>query len=86
MTDNTSAFQKMLFSTVAAVTSKPFSPIGKMTKQILVVETFDSRYSNQRRQARGAVSNETIYKGVSKSLIHALPELLPADPLTKEVT
>ncbi len=55
MTDNTSALQRTLFSTVAAVTSQPMSPTEEKARQILVVGTSDSRSSNQRRQARGAV-------------------------------
>ncbi len=86
MTDNTSAFQRMLFPTVAAVNSQPMSPTEERARQILVVGTSDSRSSNQRRQAYGAVSNESIYEDVSKSLIDALPEFLRADPLGKKVT
>ncbi len=86
MTDNTSVFQRMLFHTVAVVTSPPMSPTEEKARQILVVGTSDSRSSNQRRQARGAVSNESIYEDVSKSLIDALLEFLRADPLAKKVT
>ena len=86
MTDNTSALQRMLFPTVAAVTSQPMSPTEERARQILVVGTSDSRSSNQRRQARGAVLKESLYEGVSKSLIDALPEFLRADPLAKKVT
>ncbi len=49
MTDNTSALQKMLFPTVATVTSQPISPTEERARQILVVGTSDSRSSNQRR-------------------------------------
>ena len=76
----------MLFPTVAAVTSQPMSPTEERARQILVVGTSDSRSSNQRRQARGAVSKESLYEDVSKSLIDALPEFLRADPLAKKVT
>ncbi len=86
MTDNTPALQRMLFPTVAAVTSQPMSPTEEKARHILVVGTSDSRSSNQRRQARRAVSNESIYEHVSKSLIDALPELLRADPLAKKIT
>ncbi len=86
MTDDTSALQKMLFSAVAAITSQPMSLTEEKAKQILVVGTSDSQSSNQRRQTHGAVSNESIYKDVSQSLIDALPELLRADPLAKKVT
>ena len=86
MTDNTSALQRMLFPTVAAVTSQPMSPTEERARQILVVGTSDSRSSNQKRQARGAVSKESLYEDVSKSLIDALPEFLRADPLAKKVT
>ncbi len=86
MTDNTSALQRMLFPTVAAVTSQPMSLTEEEARQILVVVTFDSRSSNQKRQARGAVSNESIYEDVSKSLINALPEFLRTDPFAKKVT
>ena len=86
MTDNTSALQRMLFPTVATVTSQPMSPTEERARQILVVGTSDSQSSNQRRQARGAVSKESLYEDVSKSLIDALPEFLRADPLAKKVT
>ncbi len=86
MTDNTSALQRMLFPTVAAVTSQPMSPTEERARQILVVGTSDSRSLNQRRQARGAVSKESLYEDVSKSLIDALPEFLRADHLAKKVT
>ncbi len=58
MTDNTSALQRMLFPTVAAVTSQPMSPTEEKARQILVVGTSDSRSLNQRRQARRPVSKE----------------------------
>ncbi len=86
MTDNTSSLQRMLFSTVAALTSQPMSPMEKEARQILVVGTFDSRSSNQRRQERGAVLNKSIYEDVSKSLINALPKFLRADSFAKKVT
>ncbi len=86
MTDNTSALQRMLFPTVTSVTSQPMSPTEERARQILVVGTSNSQSSNQRRQAHGAVSNESIYEDVSKSLIDALPEFLRADPLAKKVT
>ena len=86
MTDNTSALQRMLFPTVAAVTSQPMSPTEERARQILVVGTSDSRSLNQKRQARGAVSNESIYEDVSKFSIDVLSEFLRADPLAKKVT
>ncbi len=86
MTDNTSALQKMLFPTVAAVTSSFMSPTEQKARQILVFSTSDLQSSNQRRQARGAVSNESLYEDVYKSLIDALPEFLRVDPLAKKVT
>ncbi len=86
MTDNTSALQRMLFPTVAAVTSQSMSPTEDKARHILVVGTSDSRSLNQKRQARGAVSNESIYEDVSKSLFDALPDLLRVDPLAKKVT
>ena len=86
MTDNTSALQRMLFLTVAAVTSQTMSPMEKRARHILVVGIFDSRSLNQSRQARGAVPNESLYENVSKSLIDALPEFLRADLLAKKVT
>ena len=55
ITDNTSALQRMLFLTVAAVTSQPMSPTEEKATKILVLGTSDSQCSNQRRQARGAV-------------------------------
>ncbi len=84
-TDNTSAFQRMLFPTVAAVTSQPMSPTEEKARQILVVGISDSRSSKQKRQASGAVSKESLDGGVSKSLIDALPEFLRADLLAKKV-
>ena len=72
MTDNTLTVQRMLFSTVAAVTSQPMLPTKEKTRQILV-DSSDSRYLNQKRQARGAVSNKSIYEDLSKSLIDDLP-------------
>ncbi len=86
MTDNTSSLQRMLFPTVAAVTSQPMLPTEERARQILVIGTSNSRCSNQRRQASGVVSNDSIYEDVSKSLIDALPEFLRADPLAKKVT
>ncbi len=86
MTANTSALQRMLFLTIATVTSQPMSPTEEKARQILVGSTSDSRSSNQRRQARGAVSNESLYEDVSKFLIDVLPEFLRADPLTKKIT
>ena len=86
MTDNTSALQRMLFPTVAAVTSQSLSPTEEKARHILVVCTSDSRSLNQRRQAHGAVSNESIFEEVSKLLINALPKLLRGDPLAKKVT
>ncbi len=86
MTDNISALQRMLFPTVAAVTSQPISSTEEKARQILVVSTSDSLSLNQKRQARGVVSNESIYEDVFKSLIDALPEFLRADPLAKKVT
>ncbi len=49
MTGNTSAFQKMLFPTVAGVTSQPMSPTEQKPKQIRVVDTSDLGSSNQKR-------------------------------------
>ncbi len=86
ITDNTSALQKMLFPTVAAVTSQPISPTEEKAREILVVDTSDSRSSNQRGQARGAVLNKSIYEDLSKFLIDALPEFLRADPLAMKIT
>ncbi len=86
MSNNTSALQRMLFSTVAAVISQPMSPTEEKARQILVVGTYDSRSSNQRRQVRGAVSNESIYEDEYKSPIDILPEILQAVPLAKKVT
>ncbi len=86
MTDNTSALQGMLFPTVAAVTSQPMSPTEEKARQILVVGTSDSPSSNQRRQARGAVSKKSLYEDVSKLLIDALPEFFRADPFAKILT
>ncbi len=86
MTNNTSALQRMLFFTVASVTSQPMSPTEEEARQILVVGTSDSRSSNQKRQVLGAVSNKSIYEDVSKSQIDALSEFLRADPLAKKVT
>ncbi len=86
MTDNSSPLQRMLFLTVVAVTSQPMSPTEKEARQILVVGTSNSQSSNQRRQARGAVSKECLYEDVSKFLIDALPEFLRADTLAKKVT
>ncbi len=86
MTDNTSALQRMLFPTVAAVTFQPMSPTEERARQILVIDTSDSRSLNQRRQARGTVSNHSIYEDVSKSVIDALPEFVRADPLAMKIT
>ncbi len=83
MTDNTSALQRLLFSIFAAVTSELMSPTEERARQILVFGTSDSRSSNPKRQARGAVSKESLYEDVSKSLIDVLPEFLRADPLCK---
>ncbi len=85
MTDNTSALQRMLFLNVASVTSQPMSLTKERNRQILDFGTFDSRSSNQRRQAHGAVSKESIYEDVFKSLMDALPEFLRADPLAERV-
>ncbi len=62
------------------------SPTEERARQILVVRTSDSRSSNQRRQASGAVSNKSMYEDVSKSLIDALPEFLRVDLLAKKLT
>ena len=86
MTDNTLALQRMLFPTIAAVTSQSMSPTEERARPILVVGTSDSRSSNQRGQGRAAVSKESLYEDVPKSLIDALPEFLRADPLAKKVT
>ena len=86
MADNTSALEKKLFSTVVTVTSQPVSFTGEKAREILVVRNSDSRSSNQKRQARGAVSNKSIYEDISKSLIDALPEFLQVHPLAKRVT
>ncbi len=85
MTDNTSALQTMLFSTVAPVNSQPMSPTEERARQILIVGTSNSQSSNQKRQTFGAISNESIYEDVSKSLIDALPEFLQADPLAEKI-
>ncbi len=76
----------MLFPIVTAVTSQPMSPTEEKARQIIVIGTSDSQSSNQRRQARRDVSNESIYEDISESLIDALPELLRAHPLAKKVT
>ncbi len=76
----------MLFATVAAVTFQLMSPTEEMARPILFVGTSDSRSSNQKRQARGAVSNKSIYEDVSKSLIDALSEFLQADSHAKKIT
>ena len=86
MTDNTSALQRILFPTVAAVTSQPLSPTEERARQIPVVGTFHSQFLNQRRQARGAVSNESLYEDVSNFLIDVLPEFLRPDLLVKKIT
>ncbi len=86
MTRNISARQKTLFRTVAAVTSQSMSPTEEKARQILVVGTSDTRSLNQKRQARGAVSNKSIYEDVSNCFIDALPEFLRADALAKKVT
>ncbi len=76
----------MLFPIVASVTSQPMSPTKERGRQILVVSTSDSWSLNQRRQVRGAVSNEKNYEDRFKSLIHALPEFLRFDSLAKKIT
>ncbi len=86
MTDSTSAIQKMLFPNVATVISQTMSHTEEKARQILVVGTSDSQSLNQKRQARGAVSNKSIYEDVSESLIDALSKFLRADPLAKKVT
>ena len=86
MTDNTSVFRRTLFSKLAAVTSQPMSPTEKKTGQILVIGTYDWRSLNERRQARGDVSNKSIYVDVSNSLIDNLTQFLRAGPLAKKVT
>ncbi len=86
MTDNTSVPQRMLFSTVASVTPQSISPMEEKARQILVVDTSDLRSLNQGRQARGAISNQSIYEDLSKSLIDALPEFLWADLFANKVT
>ena len=75
-----------LFPTVAEITSQPMLATEEKAKRILVVDISDLRSSNQRRQAYGVVSNKSIYKDVSKSLIDVLPEFLRADPIAKKVT
>ncbi len=47
MTDNISALQRMLFPTVAAVTSQSMSPTEEKARHILVVGTSDSRSLSQ---------------------------------------
>ncbi len=59
MTGNTSALQRMLLSTVAAVRSQPMLPTEEKARQILVIGTSDSRSSNQKKQARGTGSNKS---------------------------
>ena len=86
MIDNTSALQRMLFPTVALVTSQSVSLKEEKVSQILVVGTSDSRSLNQKRQARGAVSNKSKYEDISKSLNNVLPEFLRADPFAKKIT
>ncbi len=86
MTNNTSALQKMLFSTIASVTSQPMSPTEERARQILVAGTSDSQSLNQRRKAGGAVSKESLFEDISKSLIDDLPEFLRADLLAKKIT
>ena len=49
MTDNTSALQRMLFPTVASITSQPMSPTKEKARQILIVDTSDLRSMNQKR-------------------------------------
>ena len=85
MTDNNSYPQRMLFPIVAAVTSQPISPTEERARKIVVVDTSDSRSSNQRRQASRVVSNKSRYEAVYKSLIDALPEFLQADPFEKRL-
>ncbi len=86
MTDNTSTLQRMLFLTVASVTPQLISPTEERIRQILVVGTSDSQSSNQKRQARRAVSNKSIYYNLSKCMIDTLPKFLRADSLAKKVT
>ncbi len=86
MTDNSSAVEKMLFLTVASVTSQSMSPTEERVRQILVAGTSDSWSLNQKRQDREAISNERIYEDVSKFLIDALPNILRADPLAMKIT
>ncbi len=86
MTGNTPVLQRMLFPTVATITSQPISPTEEKARQFLGISTSNSRSSNRRRQARGAGSNESIYEDVSQSVIEALPEFLRVDPLAKKVT
>ncbi len=74
MTDNNITLQRMRFPTVTEVTSQLISPKEERVRQSLVIGTSDSQSSNQKRQARGALSNKNIYEDVSKSLINALPE------------
>ena len=85
MTNNTQVPEEMLFSSVAAVTSQSISPMEEKSRQILVVDTSDSRFLNQRREARGAVSNESIYDDVSKYLIDPLSEFLQANLFANRV-
>ncbi len=86
MTDNTSALQRMLFPTVALVAFQSVSPKEEKVGQILVVGTSDSRSLNQKRQASGAVSNESKYEDISKSLNKVLSEFLQADLFAKKIT
>ncbi len=86
ITDNTSALQRMLFSTVATIIFQFILPTEEKARQILVIGTFDSRSLNQRKKASGAVSNKSIYVEISKFLIDALPKFLRADLLAKKVT
>ncbi len=86
MTDNTSVLHRILFFTVATVTSQSMLPTEERARKILVVDTSDSQFSNQKKQANRAVSNKSIYKDVSQFLIDALQEFLRADSLAKNVT
>ncbi len=76
----------MLFPSIAAVTAQSLIHTEEKAKQILVDSKSDSRFINQKRHARRAVSNESTYEIESSFFIDVLPEFLRVDLFAKKVT
>lgn len=76
----------MLFIIVATTNSKPILHIEKKTREILVFDTFDSRFLKQKKSVYKAFLNKNTYKNVFKSLINVLLKFLQADFFAKKIT